>query len=200
MEISEADIDRSWYTGPVLSRSRTNIFVEYKTLMMTEKEEFDFQGDGLRLQRERVKGVWVPPLNEDKGCVRQEEPRKNWEQNGMMDGNKQYDVANRSVNPNMPDRPVESIDKNWIVGLWLLMVLQICLVVYMNISTFYLVLRDEPEQLLYAFPAMLAISGLCGVVVGSQLQWLVQRSEYADDVPWWCYGCTPSTRPRKSSK
>ena len=44
--------------------------------------------------------------------------------------------------------------------------------------------RDEPEQLLYAFPAMLAISGLCGVVVGSQLQWLVQRSEYADDVPW----------------
>ena len=68
IEISEADIDRSWYTGPVLSRSRTNIFVEYKTLMMTEKEEFDFQGDGLRLQRERVKGAWVPPLNEDKVC------------------------------------------------------------------------------------------------------------------------------------
>ena len=34
------------------------------------------------------------------------------------------------------------------------------------------------------------LNWICGDVVGSQLQWLMERSKNADDVPWWCHGCT----------
>lgn len=74
-----------------------------------------------------------------------------------------------------------SLNKIWIVGLWLFLVFEICLLIYMNITVFYLLLIYHREDIYYDAVVMVLLNWMFGDIYYSQACWLIERSEPPPD-------------------
>lgn len=66
----------------------------------------------------------------------------------------------------------------------------------MDIIVLYHFVKDKPE-IFYGCVVMIAANCYSAGVLSNIARDVMEASERVHDVPWWCYGFTSSTRPKK---